>query len=194
MHVWQTRWLISHVVISSVVMSVRSGEAIAQNITIDGSLSPARTLDGPNYIIRVEDGQIAGPNLFHSFGRFNLDANEIATFLSNPDTRNIISRVSGGDASTINGMIRALGSQGSAPNVFLINPSGIVFGETARLDVRGSFIATTADALQFGDRGIFDARNPTPEPTLLTVDPSAFLFSQMRPQPIDCIESIFISS
>ncbi|MGJ3249124.1 MAG: filamentous hemagglutinin N-terminal domain-containing protein [Elainellaceae cyanobacterium] len=184
MHVWTLRRLISHLLVSSVGISVViGGEAIAQNITLDGSLSSPRALDGPNYIIRVEDGQVAGRNLFHSFGRFNLDAREIATFLSNPNIRNIIGRVSGGDASTIDGTIRTL-AQGSVPNVFLINPNGIIFGETARLDVGGSFIATTADALQFGDRGMFDARNLNANPALLTIDPSAFLFNQMGAQPI----------
>jgi len=61
----------------------------------------------------------------------------------------------------------------------LINPNGIIFGANARLDIRGSFVATTANAIRFGDRGEFSATNST-NPGLLTVNPSALLFNQIR--------------
>ena len=52
----------------------------AQSITIDGSLSPARTLSGPNYTIGADLGKQVGGNLFQSFGRFGLANGESATF------------------------------------------------------------------------------------------------------------------
>ena len=60
-----------------------------------------------------------------------------------------------------------------------MNPNGIVFGQNGRLDVGGSFVGTTANAIGFGDRGWFSATNPEPVSPLLTVHPSAFLFNQI---------------
>jgi large exoprotein involved in heme utilization and adhesion len=51
------------------------------------------------------------------------------------------------------------------------------------LNVGGSFVATTANAIQFGDRGFFSASAPN-VPPVLTVNPSALLFNQIASQPI----------
>ncbi|MEB3359430.1 MAG: hypothetical protein VKK04_22080, partial [Synechococcales bacterium] len=55
-------------------------------------------------------------------------------------------------------------------------PNGILFGPNARLDVNASFLATTADQIQLGDRGFFSATNPA-DSRLLRVRPSALWFS-----------------
>jgi len=59
----------------------------------------------------IEGGTLSkdGANLFHSFQQFGLDANQSANFLSNPEIRNILGRVVGGDASIINGLIQLTG-------------------------------------------------------------------------------------
>ena len=75
-----------------------------------------------------------------------------------------------------------MGVVGNA-NLFLINPNGIVFGPNASLDVQGSFVATTANAVEFGSCGIFSASAPG-SPQLLDVNPSAFLFNQIPPGAI----------
>ena len=75
-----------------------------------------------------------------------------------------------------------LGVLGDA-NLFLINPNGIVLGDGAKLNVSGSFAATTADAIQFDEQGEFSASDAI-APSLLTVQPSAFLFNQIDPAPI----------
>ncbi|MBW4573244.1 MAG: filamentous hemagglutinin N-terminal domain-containing protein [Tolypothrix carrinoi HA7290-LM1] len=162
--------------------------AFAQQITIDGTLGPERTLTGPNYIIPQAYGQTVGNNLFQSFGRFNLNAGESANFQSDVSIRNILSRVTGGFASTIDG--RIFTQSGANVNLFFINPSGIIFGPNARIDVgsatRGSFIATTADALVWANGSQFSATNPRGASSLLTIvgDPSGFLSSLGPPQPI----------
>ena len=85
--------------------------ASAQRITIDGRFSPAQTLIGPNYTIGANLGKQVGSNLFHSFGQFSLSNTpvpESATFTSTGSTgpiSNVISRVTGGSQSSINGAI-----------------------------------------------------------------------------------------
>jgi filamentous hemagglutinin family protein len=90
-------------------------------------------------------------NLFHSFEQLGLNEGEIATFLSNPDIQNILGRVTGGEASLINGLLQI---RGGNSNLFLINPAGIIFGADARLDLPAAFTATTATGIGLeGDRG-----------------------------------------
>ncbi|BAZ40331.1 filamentous hemagglutinin outer membrane protein [Calothrix sp. NIES-4101] len=153
-----------------------SSQVLAQNITLDGSLGVSGNLTGPNYTIPQNVGQTVGNNLFHSFGRFNLNSNEAAIFQSNPNIQNILSRVTGNNLSLIDGLIRT----NSGVNLFLINPSGIVFGENARLDVGGSFVASTANALRFGDLGYFSATEKNFPSSLLTINPSALWFNQIN--------------
>lgn len=85
-------------------------------------------------------------NLFHSFDQFNLDAGQVAQFLSNPAIRNILARINGGDVSYINGLISITGGNS---NLFLMNPAGFVFGSNASLNVPASFTATTANGIGF---------------------------------------------
>jgi filamentous hemagglutinin family protein len=93
----------------------------------------------------IEGGAIRGNNLFHSFQEFNVGEGANVNF-SNPEgIVNIFSRVTGNDVSDILG---TLGVDGNA-NLFLMNPSGIIFGENARLDIGGSFLATTAETINF---------------------------------------------
>lgn len=92
-----------------------------------------------------------GRNLFHSFQSFGLNAQQIATFLSNPTIQNILARVTGGSPSTINGLIQVVGGKS---NLFLMNPAGIVFGQGATINVPANFTATTATRIGFGN-GLF---------------------------------------
>ena len=140
--------------------------AFAQNITLDGTLGPTGTLIGPNYTIPQAVGTTVGSNLFHSFGRFNLTAIETATFQSAATIRSVFGRVTGGLPSAINGRIR---TQSGDVNLFLFNPNGFVFGRNARLEVSGSFIASTATSVVFADGTQFSATAPQAS-TLLTVN------------------------
>ncbi|MDY7013301.1 MAG: CHAT domain-containing protein [Cyanobacteriota bacterium] len=94
-----------------------------------------------------------GANLFHSFEQFNLDRNQIADFLSNPDIQNILGRVVGNDPSVINGLIQVSGGN---TNLYLMNPAGLIFGPGASLNVGGDFFATTATGIGFSN-GWFNA-------------------------------------
>lgn len=121
------------------------GIAQAQSITAapDGTntmVTPA----GNTYTIT--GGTQAGTNLFHSFQQFGLTSGEAANFIANPAVQNVLGRVTGGNPSTINGLIQLTGSNA---NLYLMNPAGIVFGANASLNVPASFTATTATAIGF---------------------------------------------
>jgi len=148
-------------------------------IATDGSLGPAQTLAGPNYVISEDLGRRVGTNLFHSFREFSinpdlLDRNpqESATFTGASDITNIISRVTGGTESVINGPLR---SEIPNANFFLINSAGIVFGRNASLSIDGSFHGSTADYTRLGDDGLFYSE-PLRGDILSTAAPKAFGF------------------
>ncbi|MBM0743473.1 filamentous hemagglutinin N-terminal domain-containing protein [Phormidium sp. CLA17] len=134
----------------------------------------------------ITGGTQAGSNLFHSFQRFGLNAGQIANFLSNPAIANILGRVTGGEASIINGRIQVTGSNA---NLFLMNPAGIIFGANASLNVPGSFTATTANAIGFrpGITGVpsqwFNATGVN-NYSALVGEPNAFVFSALQPGAI----------
>src|SRR4028119_1523662 len=120
-----------------------------------------------------------GSNLFHSFQQFGLDSGQIANFLSLPSIRNILGRVVGGNPSIINGLIQVTGGNS---NLFLINPTGIVFGSNASLNVPADFFATTANAIGFGNNW-FNATG-TNNYSALIGTPSAFAFTMNQPGSI----------
>ncbi|MCC5660815.1 filamentous hemagglutinin N-terminal domain-containing protein [Nostoc sp. XA010] len=156
--------------------SIWSTNCAFADIIPDGTLpnNSSIKLEGNNSII--EGGTQAGGNLFHSFREFSVLTNGAALFNNAADIQNIISRVTGGSASTIDGIIRANGTA----NLFLINPNGIIFGQNASLNIGGSFVGTTANALQFGNRGFFSATDKNIPSPLLTINPSALLFNQIN--------------
>ena len=76
-------------------------------VTLDGTLGRAGALPGPNYQIGADLGQQHGGNLFHSFQDFNLQSHESATFSGPDKVQNVISRVTGGNPSSIDGTLRS---------------------------------------------------------------------------------------
>lgn len=121
----------------------------------------------------IEGGAQRGTNLFHSFQEFNIGESQRASFASPVGVENILSRVTGSNPSNILG---ALGVLGDA-NLFLINPQGILFGPNATLDVRGSFIASTASSIRFSDNVDFSATNPSTPPLLAISIPLGLQFN-----------------
>ncbi|MEH2352610.1 S-layer family protein [Nostoc sp.] len=159
--------------------------ALAQ-IPPDGTLGNNSSKITPNVNIKglpadsIDGGATRGANLFHSFREFNVEKSQRVYFANPTGIKNIFTRVTGSNVSNILG---TLGVDGGA-NLFFINPNGILFGKNARLDVAGSFVASTANSFVFGNGLEFSATNPqTPSP-LLTVNPSALLFNQITAAPI----------
>ncbi|BAY19016.1 filamentous hemagglutinin outer membrane protein [Anabaenopsis circularis NIES-21] len=124
--------------------------------------------------INISGGSLSSDkaNLFHSFSKFGLDANQTANFLSQPSIQNILGRVTGGEASIINGIIRVSGGNS---NLYLINPAGIIFGANSSLNVPASFTATTATRLGFGNNNWLNAFG-TNDYSQLIGTPNSFAF------------------
>lgn len=143
-----------------------SGSVQAQIIP-DGTLGNERSQVMPADAItdRIDGGAMRGVNLFHSFQDFNVGNLRVVNFVNPPGIENILTRVTGGNASRIDGTLGVLGNA----NLFLLNPNGVLFGPNARLNIGGSFLATTASSFQFPDGSEFSATNPQSAP-LLTVN------------------------
>ncbi|MGA1283232.1 MAG: beta strand repeat-containing protein, partial [Prochlorothrix sp.] len=143
-------------------------------VTPDQTLGAANSQIESGVMVRgaladlITGGSSQGSNLFHSFSQFNVAEGQ-RVYFANPDGIGaILGRVTGGDPSQILG---ALGVDGGA-DLFLLNPNGILFGENARLDLSGSFQASTAERWMFADGQEFSAVNPQAAP-LLTIQPQA---------------------
>ena len=134
---------------------------------------PDNTLGNENSLVnsideqveRIDGGAIRESNLFHSFLEFNIGEGKSAYFANPAGIANIFSRVTGSNPSQLMGTLGVLGDA----NLFFLNPQGILFGPNARLDLRGSFLATTADRFVFANGQEFSATNPQ-APPLLTVN------------------------
>jgi filamentous hemagglutinin family protein len=153
------------VLTTSLVSALLWVQPIAAQIVPDTTLpvgERSQVTGNPN--MQIDGGARRGGNLFHSFSQFSVPTGGSAYFNNAVDVQNIFSRVTGGAVSNIDGVIRANGTA----NLFLLNPNGILFGPNARLNIGGSFVATTADSINFADNFQYSATNPQTLP-LLTV-------------------------
>ncbi|MDZ7959842.1 MAG: CHAT domain-containing protein [Aulosira sp. DedQUE10] len=159
---------------------------LTQGIAQAQQIIPAA--DGTNTIVTpngnrldITGGQTSsdGANLFHSFQQFGLTPEQIANFQANPNLQNILGRVTGGNASIINGLIQVTGG---SPNLYLMNPTGFIFGSNASLNVPGSFTATTANGIGFGNSwfNAIGANNYS----VLVGNPTGFAFTMSQPGAI----------
>jgi filamentous hemagglutinin family protein len=146
-------------------------------ITPDGSLGTQvnGACGGTGGVCAIQGGSQRGGNLFHSFQQFSLPNGDLAGFITTSAIQNVIVRVTGQGTdfiSNINGTIQT----SNPANFFLLNPNGIEFGSRARLFTSGSFLATTAERIQFQDGTVLSTSNPTP---LLTISvPTGLQFGQ----------------
>ena len=125
-----------------------------------------------NITIPQNIGITKGNNLFHSFQKFNINTGETATFTGNNNLKNVISRVTGGKISIINGLLK---SKIPNANFYFINPAGINFSENAIIDVPAAFHASTADNIKFSDNIIWNT-NDTSTNNLSIGEPVSFGF------------------
>ncbi|MBE7384682.1 MAG: filamentous hemagglutinin N-terminal domain-containing protein [Leptolyngbya sp. SIO1E4] len=141
---------------------------VAAQLTPDATLSNDASIVTPNALVQgdfadlIEGGAIRGSNLFHSFSDFNVDTLQRVYFANPAGIKTILTRVTGNNGSFIDG---TLGVDGLA-NLYLLNPNGFAFGPNAQLDIRGSFIVSTAEGWQLGNGEVFSAIDPDAPPLL----------------------------
>ncbi|PWC43102.1 hypothetical protein TSO221_20460 [Azospirillum sp. TSO22-1] len=135
-------------------------------------MGPAVSLSGSTMEIPASYGTRAGPNLFHSFERFEVKAEQAARFTGDGGIQRVITRVTGPDPTRIMGN---LSSDLPSADLYMINPHGIVIGPKAAINVNGSFHAGTASSISFPDGSSFAARTDRPG-TLSVAAPQAFGF------------------
>ena len=159
----------------------------------DGTIGPGVSVQpsGPNFEIPENSGELQGANLFHSFREFSLTQNQSATFTGTSAVQNIIGRITGGDASHIDGLLR---STVPGANLYLMNPHGVIFGEHAQLDVRGAFHASTGKELVFADGAVFTAELDGGVPILSPTLPEQFGFLGPSAAPIELFGSTLRSA
>jgi len=158
----------------TVACLMHSSVALGQpTITSSGLGTTVSTTDNLSYT--VNGGTQAGTNLFHSFGEFSVPTSGSAIFNGPASTTNVFSRVTGGQPSTIDGLINSRAAMPSA-NFFLINPAGVMFGPGASIDVGGTFHASSSERITFPDGREFSGSTAPSDVLLLTAPPQAFGF------------------
>ena len=148
-------------------------QLVAAQVIGDGSTATETGSCGVQ-CMTITGSTTIGSNLFHSFREFNVEANQQVRFTTPIGIENILTRVTGNNRSNIQG---TLGVEGGA-NLFLLNPNGIIFGSHAQLDVRGAFVATTANGLLFSDGSEFSATIPQSPPLLAINVPVGLQFGK----------------
>lgn len=149
-------------------------------VVFDGTLGPSGVLEGPDYTIKSTAGTQVGQGLFHSFREFSLESGEQATFTGEASISHVLARVTGGQKSEINGTLR---SDIPDADLFFVNPAGVVFGNDSAIQVDGSLYVATADYVELGSGGRFDAGKPE-RSVLVSEPPAAFGFLERQPAPI----------
>ena len=150
--------------------------------TLTSGTTQANTLSGAGQLnIKDTRGVVVNNNLFYSFNKFDVNSNQTAYFdatgQANYDPAvitNIISRVTGGTVSTIDGMIRS--TEYANASLWLLNPSGMLFGPNAALDINGSFYAGAASYIDMGSGQFNLYTNQENLQSLQLSSPAAFGF------------------
>ncbi|GAB4288092.1 MAG: hypothetical protein Fur0025_22110 [Oscillatoriaceae cyanobacterium] len=162
-------WLVGSISLFYLAFINPVGAQIVPDATLPNN--SAVTTDGNTF--EINGGTVRGGNLFHSFQEFSVPTGGTAFFNNSLDVQNIFSRITGGNASNIDGLIRANGGA----SLFLLNSNGIVFGPNAQLDIGGSFLGTTANRLNFEDGSFFSTDLNGDEPLLTISIPTGLTFN-----------------
>jgi filamentous hemagglutinin family protein len=151
----------------------------------DGTVGTQVETNTQEQLYQISGGTQAQQNLLHSFLNFSVEEGWTARFQlsEHPSVLNVVARVTGTDISQIFGTLNNE-DVGHPVSLFLINPNGIIFGPNAKLDLSGSFLASTADSVVFENGYKFNAKNPTALLPVLTLGVPIGLQFGTNPAPI----------
>src|SRR4051812_26099255 len=167
----------SHRIGPLLLVALLTAAPVQAQIVTDGSVGPKVSLTGGQIEISANLGTRRGDNLFHSFERFGIATGQSATFTGPGDIKNVISRVTGGEISTIDG---TLASRVGQADLYFLNPAGVIFGPNARIDVPSSLHYSTEREMRFADGARFSAADQ-PGSGLTVAPPEAFGFLVYMP-------------
>lgn len=159
-------------IICSSLFLLHPAKIIAQVVS-DQTLPQSTKVTNSDGIISITQGTKSGKNLFHSFKELNASQDEVLRFIPTSNTNNIFSRVTGRLPSSLDGRISVVGSA----NLYILNSNGIIFGPNARLDLAGSFLASTASEVEFSDAGLFRIRDSQVSNSLSSANPVSLKFN-----------------
>ncbi|MFK8018589.1 MAG: filamentous hemagglutinin N-terminal domain-containing protein [Pseudomonadales bacterium] len=160
-------------------------------VVFDGTIgsNPAGTFASGDFFILESEGEVRGNNLFHSFDRFNVQTGESASFVhTGIGIENIIARVSGNTATTIQGTLETIYFDGADlfftdAALWLINPNGIVIGEGAEINAAGPVNFSTANRIGFENGDDFYSHELSISSTLSIAAPTTFGFLDKQGLP-----------
>lgn len=161
--------------------SLFTTHTVYAEIIFDGSIgAPAGTTLSGNMTVNESSGLRQGNNVLFSFQTFNVNSGESVNF-NTATAQNIISRITGGQVSTILEDISNSDSPGAA--LWFINPAGFIFGNNAQVSVSSALHFSTADYIRFTNGIRFEAFDPKaiPPNTFTTANPDAFGFLGIQP-------------
>jgi filamentous hemagglutinin family protein len=171
---WSLKLAITFVFIVSAIASEAQAQ-VTSDRTLGTTVNGSTSLPCNGGTCTITGGTTAGTNLFHSFEQFSVPTSGEAHFDNAGSIQNIISRVTGGSVSNIDGQLQANGTA----NLFVLNPKGIMLGSNASLEIGGSFVATTASAIKFTDGTEFSATPVQSSPLLTVTVPVGLQFGSM---------------
>ncbi|MEI6427373.1 MAG: filamentous hemagglutinin N-terminal domain-containing protein [Pseudanabaena sp. ELA607] len=164
--------------------------ALAQSVIPDSTLGANSSRVTAGVTIRgipsdrIDGGLQQGSQLFHSFSTFGVAAGAGVYFAPSSTVTNIFARVTGNTPSTVAGTLGVLGNA----NLFVLNPNGWVFAPTARLDVAGSLIVSTANYVRFDNNEQFGiGANGVSTPLLAVTAPIGLGFNATNSTTTDQI-------
>ncbi len=159
------------------VPTVATGGGVQPAIVTDSTVGArASFMSRENAVIPDTLGTRRGGNLFHSFEKFGIEKDVTVTFsqTQSGSISSVFARVTGTESSTINGNLH---STIPGADFYLLNPNGITFGATGKVEVKGSFTATTANRLTFG-AAKFSAKPSEGGDTLTSAPLTSFGFTE----------------
>src|SRR3954466_11456243 len=96
---------LSHWLGPPLIAALLAAGPVQAQIVTDGSVGPKVSLRGGEIEIGANLGSRPGDNLFHSFETFGIATGQSATFTGPGAIKNVISRVTGGEVSHIDGKL-----------------------------------------------------------------------------------------